>query len=388
MNYNPNPAVRQHQGPAGRKPKRVSDIGALGPSAPVAPQQYNPQMEPMMIPQNIPYAGNQPYNNGAAPIQQDFQYTTIPQPQQQQQQFPSYPNIPPQQQQQQSGNLPNAPQLPPQQFAMFQQPIVQDMAMQYGQRLADQGKQMVETQFEKYVPVAKLKYYFAVDNNYVINKLRLLFFPFTHKDWSLKYDQDNPVQPRYDINAPDLYIPTMAFITYVVAAGLMLGMQNRFSPEQLGIQASSALAYSIFELVVYSITLYVVNIKTSLKTLDLLAFSGYKFVTIVACLLTSTFFYSFGYYLALIYSSLTLGFFLLRTLKTKVLLETSAGASDGPINYDPYGNPQQLDYTGDRKRKLYFLFLIVGGQALLSFLLSKHLFLREPTTPSLGELNL
>jgi hypothetical protein len=43
------------------------------------------------------------------------------------------------------------------------------------------------------------------------------------KDWSLKYDQDNPVQPRYDLNAPDLYIPTMAYITYVVLAGLVLG---------------------------------------------------------------------------------------------------------------------------------------------------------------------
>lgn len=67
------------------------------------------------------------------------------------------------------------------QFAMFQQPIVQDMALQYGQKLADQGKQLVESNFEKYVPVTRLKYYFAVDNKYVINKLRLIFFPFTHK---------------------------------------------------------------------------------------------------------------------------------------------------------------------------------------------------------------
>lgn len=69
----------------------------------------------------------------------------------------------------------------PPQFAMFQQPIVQDMAMQYGQRLADQGKQLVENQFEKWVPVTRLKYYFAVDNKYVVNKMRLLFFPFIHK---------------------------------------------------------------------------------------------------------------------------------------------------------------------------------------------------------------
>lgn len=102
----------------------------------------------------------------------------------------------------------------------------------------------------------------------------------------------------------------MAYITYVVVAGLMLGMQQRFSPEQLGIQASSALAYSIFELLVYSITLYVSNIKTNMKTLDLLAFCGYKFVIIVACLLVSTLFHGFGYYCALFYCSGSLGFFL------------------------------------------------------------------------------
>lgn len=67
------------------------------------------------------------------------------------------------------------------QFSVLQQPMVQDMALQYGQRLADQGKQLVETQFEKYVPVTRLKYYFAVDNNYVVRKLILLLFPFTHR---------------------------------------------------------------------------------------------------------------------------------------------------------------------------------------------------------------
>lgn len=102
----------------------------------------------------------------------------------------------------------------------------------------------------------------------------------------------------------------MGYITYVIVAGLLLGMQNRFSPEQLGIQASSAMAYSIFELVIYSIALYVMNVKTSLKTLDLLAFTGYKYVCIVFCLMVSTLFFKGGYYIALAYTSFSFGFFL------------------------------------------------------------------------------
>lgn len=262
-----------------------------------------------------------------------------------------------------------------QQFAMFQQPMVQDMAMQYGQKLADQGKEMVNKEFEKYIPVTKLKYYFAVDNRYVLNKLRLLFFPFAHKDWSLKYDQENPVQPRYDINAPDLYIPAMAYITYVVVAGFILGMQERFSPEQLGIQASSALAYNIFELIVYTVTLYVSNISTTLRTLDLVAFSGYKYAIVVAILCANILFNNTGYYIALFYCGSTLAFFLLRTLKAKVLSENVQTAAQAPT-YDPYSQQQasnQFDHTLGRKRKLYFLFLFASLQFFLPFMLTKHL---------------
>lgn len=43
------------------------------------------------------------------------------------------------------------------------------------------------------------------------------------QEWMVKYDQEAPVQPRYDVNAPDLYIPSMGYVTYVLLAGFMLG---------------------------------------------------------------------------------------------------------------------------------------------------------------------
>ena len=36
-------------------------------------------------------------------------------------------------------------------------------------------------QIDRFVSVSKLKYYFAVDTSYVVKKLGLLVFPFTHK---------------------------------------------------------------------------------------------------------------------------------------------------------------------------------------------------------------
>lgn len=48
------------------------------------------------------------------------------------------------------------------------------------------------------------------------------------QNWEVCYQQDTPVAPRFDVNAPDLYIPAMGFITYVLVAGLALGTQNRY----------------------------------------------------------------------------------------------------------------------------------------------------------------
>lgn len=71
--------------------------------------------------------------------------------------------------------------MPPGGFSM---PNISDpmaaAAFQYGQVLMGQGTQAVGREFEKYVPVSRLKYYFAVDTGYVVKKMRLLLFPFWH----------------------------------------------------------------------------------------------------------------------------------------------------------------------------------------------------------------
>merc|ERR1719400_44790 len=108
---------------------------------------------------------------------------------------------------------------------------------------------------EKYIPVGQLKYYFAVDNTYVTKKLGLLLFPFAHSDWSIRYSHDEPGQPRYELNAADLYIPSMAFVTYILVVGYMLGLQDRFSPEVLAATASSALSTLVLEILIIYLTI-------------------------------------------------------------------------------------------------------------------------------------
>ncbi|XP_018335048.1 protein YIF1B-B [Agrilus planipennis] len=356
MNYNANIGSRPN---LGKKIKRVSDVNAMG-YQPYSQQQSPPPPPPSAFPTGSPNINSQPvgYPAGQPRYANDNFVPNIPQT----------PNM--------SVGTPYMGQPQPQMNpALFAQPIVQDMAYQYGQQLASTGTTLVKQNIDKYVPVSKLKYYFAVDTKYVASKLKLLFFPYLHSDWALKYEQDgSPVQPRFEINAPDLYIPTMAYVTYVLVAGIVLGMQQRFSPEQIGILASSALAWCIVELVIYSCTLYIVHIETTLRTFDLLAFSGYKFVAIIASILATLAAGTTGYYVTLTYTTFSLAFFLIRTLRVQVLSETSTQQSQYyGSNYPTVGN----------KRRLYFLLFVAGLQPILSWWLSFHLLAKELKAPDI-----
>merc|ERR1719384_589931 len=207
---------------------------------------------------------------------------------------------------------------------------------------------------DKYVSIGQLKYYFAVDTSYVAKKLGVLLFPFTRSDWAIKYNQDEPVQPKYDVNAPDLYIPTMAYATYVLLVGYILGLRNAFSPDSLGMTASSALVGLILEIGIIYLMLTIMSINTSLTKWDILSFSSYKYVGMIVVLLIGLCLNSsLAYYISLAYVSAALVFFLLRTLKLRI----------GP---EVHG----MEMHG--KKKLYMMLLYAGLQPILIWLLTSY----------------
>lgn len=206
---------------------------------------------------------------------------------------------------------------------LFADPMA-NAAMMYGSSIANQGKDMVNKEISRYMSVNKLKYFFAVDTKYVLKKLMILMFPYTHQDWEVRYHRDTPLPPRQDVNAPDLYIPTMAFITYILLAGMALGIQKRFSPEVLGLCASTALVWVIIEVLVMLLSLYLLTVHSDLTTLDLVAYSGYKYVGMIFTLMCGLLFGSDGYYVGLAWASCALMFFIVRSLKMKILTSLSS----------------------------------------------------------------
>ena len=173
------------------------------------------------------------------------------------------------------------------------------------------------------------------------------------QDWSVRFNVEELVAPRDDVNSPDLYIPSMAFVTYVLVCGFLLGVRNEFTPEKLGIQASSALAWLLMEVLLILVALYILNITSNLGFFHLLSFSSYKFVPMIAALLIGYAFNAVAYYAFLAYASLSLAFFLMRSLYVTIQT-TSVGPS-----------PAQ--------NGLYLVLLVCGLQVFVMYWLTRHL---------------
>ncbi|XP_033928037.1 protein YIF1B [Melopsittacus undulatus] len=253
---------------------------------------------------------------------------------------------------------PTAPSPFPAPAAFLSEPV-SSLAAAYGSSLASQGRDIVDRNLDRFIPVGRLKYYFAVDTVYVGKKLGLLLFPFLHQDWQVRYQQDAPVAPRFDVNAPDLYIPVMAFITYILVAGLALGTQSRFSPDSLGLEASSALGWLLLELVAVLLCLYLLSISTDLSTMELLAMAGYKYVGMIIGLLSGLLFGRPGYYVVLSWCCFSIFIFMIRTLRLKLLSE--AAAEGVPVR----GARNQL--------RMYLTMGIAAVQPLGMYGLTRHL---------------
>ena len=61
---------------------------------------------------------------------------------------------------------------------------------------------------------------------------QVIALPISHKSWERSGHTDGtPRPPKEDVNAPDLYLPLMAFATYVLLFGYTLGARGTFTPE-------------------------------------------------------------------------------------------------------------------------------------------------------------
>ena len=71
-----------------------------------------------------------------------------------------------------------------------------------------------------------------------------------------------PDRAQADVNAPDLYLPLMAFITYILMAGFVAGASGAFTPELLGVTASSGVVTVVLEVLALKLVFYLLQVGT------------------------------------------------------------------------------------------------------------------------------
>ncbi|KAG0741519.1 hypothetical protein G6F57_003589 [Rhizopus arrhizus] len=332
---------------AGGNPNYQYSNQAYGVSSKSPPPLQHP------VPQHpIPDFG--PAVQQAAPSQQTYQYDQNPMmQQQQQQQHQAYnPNAYTPQPLHQANNLYS-------QFN-FNDPAAQ-MGMQFAGTAMAQGSAYMEKNFNRWVNLPALRHYFNVSNSYVSSKLRLLLFPWRNHSWNRLLMRSETGQgegfksPREDLNSPDLYIPVMAVVTYVLLCGLTAGLESKFHPELLYIAVSTSIAVVFWEIVYTRLGCYFLSIPFEASMLDLLSYYGYKFVGIIVTdiirLLEGKGYVS---WFVFFYTSLSVSFFLLRSMRYVILPDAAAGPSTL--------NPQ-------RKRRMWFLLTIAALQIVYMFFL-------------------
>ncbi|KAF9443438.1 protein transporter yif1 [Macrolepiota fuliginosa MF-IS2] len=229
------------------------------------------------------------------------------------------------------------------------------LGMQLGHSAVAAGQEYMQRNFGTLFPSTNLKYHFNVSNSYVMHKLRLILFPWTHKPWARKVKRTDNGQsewqtPREDINSPDLYIPVMSIVTYILLTAINKGLEKNFNPKILGESASRALAVVLLDFIFVKLGCYFLNIQGSSQVVDLIAYGGYKFVGVIMTI-TAGFLNFSGplWSLVFIYSFLANAFFLLRSLRSVVLPDPSISISTNP-------NPTATVTPAQRRRRITFLF--------------------------------
>ncbi|KAK4229555.1 putative hrf1 domain-protein [Podospora fimiseda] len=246
------------------------------------------------------------------------------------------------------------------QYGNFINDPTAQLASQFGQTALRQGQDYLERNVNRLVNVSALKHYFTVTNSYVINKLFLVLFPWRHKPWTRRQASGGGngfLPPRDDINSPDMYIPVMSVVTYIFLRSLIAGLQGKFQPEIFGNTALTALGVVIIELLGLKAGTYILNISNQSQLLDLIAYSGYKFVGVIVTISISEIVSGgkgtggwVGWTL-FIYTFLANSLFLMRSLKYVLLPENNEASRD------PMQSMHPLESRANKSKRTKFLFI-------------------------------
>jgi len=249
--------------------------------------------------------------------------------------------------------------------------------------VADVGIRAAESFLGRVFNVRELRRYFAVSTDYVLNKLKLVLLPYTHHgSWqrsTVEIKGENGEKclspPRADINAPDLYIPVMGFITYIIICAMVAGLAGGFRPEMLTAIASKALVFFALDVGVLLLGFYLLANSVP-SWIDCIALCGYVFVGVALNELAQMIGGKWLLYPCLVFTCAGVSLFLMRTVRAILLSDPAPGLADAYGNAQGYTDPSYgMDPTMDpsmyeQSRRRYFLVFLAVMQLIVMYFLA------------------
>ncbi|KAL6933560.1 related to Protein transport protein YIF1 [Hanseniaspora guilliermondii] len=179
-----------------------------------------------------------------------------------------------------------------------------------------------------------LSQYFQVSNEYVLKKLKIILCPFLNKSWTTVTDVKNNsiVLPRDNVNAPDMYLPIMSLVTYILIWNFTKGLIGQYDPKYLYSKMSATLAMSLLDLMILKLGIYLIVPSSTASTngsiIDLICFVGYKYIPLNCNLMINQWIESSKVAFILKgYLLFMFGIFLLRNVKFHVVVPGLQGGN-------------------------------------------------------------
>lgn len=133
--------------------------------------------------------------------------------------------------------------------------------------------------------------------------------------------------PKVDENAPDLYLPSMTLITYVLLCAVCYGTAGAFNPEVIPDVTTKCIVAQILEVFLCRVGFYMM--EAPVAVLDLFCYTGYKYLglcinMVVGLLLGHFGLGATGYYITFLWTASAASYFMLKTMANNIPMTTSA----------------------------------------------------------------
>ncbi|EAR96999.1 Hrf1 family protein (macronuclear) [Tetrahymena thermophila SB210] len=215
---------------------------------------------------------------------------------------------------------------------------------------------------EKWIFNSYVRSFFDIDNMYILRKMKLILFPFLQRgEWEVKVNEyasssqeQNFISPKDNPHSPDLYLPLMGLITFVLVSCLSVGIGDNFQPEIIQRNTSYCLFITFIEIYLYKFLFFLVGIK-NIGILNMLSHLSYRFLSLTCILICNLSFGGWFTFILMVYLLTTSVFFIFKTLKRYI---QTMSDSFGEVNF------QELS----QKNILYLMSII---QLAVSYLLLK-----------------